>query len=71
MSLTAFNRMRRMKQLEEMKPENIQKQEEKEQVINDAEFAEDVMEEPKTPEYKEATEEETKTSARRGKRNSN
>ena len=29
MSLTAFNRMRRLKQLEKMKPENIQKQEEK------------------------------------------
>lgn len=71
MSLTAFNRLRRMKQLEEMKPENIQEAEEKAEVKNDAEFAEDVMEEPKTPEYKEATKEETKTSARRGKRTSN
>lgn len=71
MSLTAFNRLRRMKQLEEMKPENVQKAEEKEQVVNDAEFAEKIMEEPKTEEYKEATKEETKTSARRGKRTSN
>ena len=71
MSLTAFNRMRRMKQLEEMKPENIQKAEEKEQVVNEAEVAEANMEEPKTEEHIEATEEETKTSARRGKRNSN
>lgn len=71
MSLTAFNRMRRMKQLEEMKPENIQKAEEKEQVVNEAEVAEANIEEPKTEEHTEATEEETKTSARRGKRNSN
>lgn len=71
MSLTAFNRLRRLKQLEEMKPENIQKAEEKEAIKNDAEFAEDIMEEPKTAEYEEATKEETKTSARRGKRTSN
>lgn len=71
MSLTAFNRMRRLKQLEEMKPENIQKQEEKEEVVNEAELAEANMEEPKTEEHKEATVEETQTSARRGRRNSN
>ena len=68
MSLTAFNRMRRLKQLEEMKPENIQKQEEKEEVVNEAELAEKNMEEPKTEEHEEATVEETKTSARRGRR---
>lgn len=68
MSLTAFNRMRRMKQLEEMKPENIQRQEEKEKVVNEAEVAEANMEAPKTEEHKEATVEETKTSARRGRR---
>lgn len=71
MSLTAFNRMRRLKQLEEMKPENIQKQEEKEEVVNEAEVAEAIMEEPKTEEHEEATVEETQTSARRGRRNSN
>lgn len=71
MSLTAFNRLRRMKQEEAMKAENIQKAEEKEEVKNDAKFAEDVVEEPKTPEHKEATEGETKTSARRGKRTTN
>ena len=71
MSLTAFNRMRRLKQLEEMKPENIQKQEEKAKIVSEAETAEKIMEEPKTNEAKEATVaevEETKTSARRGRR---
>ena len=66
MSLTAFNRLRRMKEEEAMKPENIQKQEEKEEVVNEAN-----MEEPKTEEHEEATVEETRTSARRGRRNSN
>ena len=66
MSLTAFNRLRRMKQEEAMKAENIQKAEETKIEAPVQEVVEEKVEAP----VEEAVE-ETKTSARRGKRNAN
>lgn len=66
MSLTAFNRLRRMKQEEAMKPETIAQVEEKvEEPVQAA--VEEKVEAP----VQEATAEETKTSARRGRRSAN
>lgn len=63
MSLTAFNRMRRMKQEEAMKPENIGSSQEavaEEPKVQEAE--------PVNEEVNQEVEEETQTSARRGRR---
>ena len=65
MSLTGFNRLRRMQQVEEMKPENIQPKEEvKEEIIEPV--IEEIKEE-KVEEIKEEPVEEEKpaTTARR------
>lgn len=74
MSLTAFNRMRRMQQEAAMKPENIVKEAEEKEVVEPQTVAvEEVKEEAPAEEVKEEpkAEEETKTSARRGRRASN
>ena len=64
MSLTAFNRFRRMQQVEEMKPENIEKVEE----IKEEKPVE-IQEEPKKIETIKAKRiAQTKTAARRSKK---
>lgn len=64
MSLTAFNRLRRMQQVEEMKPENIMKKAEEEEVKEQI-IEEPVVEEVKEVVAEEEVKEETKTAKRR------
>ena len=64
MSLTAFQRYRRMKQVEEMKPENIQKQEE-EKVEEEKPEVQETIEEPKVENTEETIEEEKPVRGRR------
>lgn len=65
MSLTAFNRFRRMQQVEEMKPENIEKEEKPVEVkIEEPKVEEPVKE--KVEERKPIT--QNKTATRRSKK---
>ena len=76
MSLTAFQRVRRMQQVEEMKPENIVKEEEKvEEVpvpqpeeVKEENPVEEKVENPEVEPEKEEKVEES-TNSRRGRRN--
>lgn len=71
MSLTAFNRLRRMQQTEEMKPENIAKTAEEPKEEKVVEVEPEVTEEVKTEETveeKPVTEEEKVTASRRRRR---
>lgn len=66
MSLTAFQRFRRMQQVEEMKPENIVAKEEVKENFTDAPLVPDEQEVKEDTLVPEATEEkENKTTARR------
>lgn len=59
MSLTAFQRVRRMKQVEEMKPENIIKAQEEKEIV------EEVKEPVIASEIEDVKEEKTTSTARR------
>lgn len=65
MSLTAFNRLRRIQQVEKMKPENIKAREEKELKEQVIEASQKTVEEP----VKETKEEVKSEAPRRRRRN--
>lgn len=66
MSLTAFNRIRRMQQVEEMKPENIKKVQEEKPMVPEVVEENNFKDEPLVPEVQEEKPvEKTKTAARR------
>ena len=65
MSLTAFNRIRRIQQVEEMKPENIQKAKEEKSIVPEVVEENNFKDEPLVPEVEEKSVEKTKTATRR------
>lgn len=68
MSLTAFNRLRRMKQEEAMKPENIGSSQEAVAEEPKVQEVEPKVQEPVEEVNNQEVVEETQTSARRGRR---